>query len=180
MSLGLASGFIEPLEATSIWSVIESLRLLHTNIPGLLNRNDYYIEEFNKNIFRFNNEVVSFIYYHYITDKTNTKYWSEFRKSNIPPAGYLEFENKFKNIFIVNPDLIDSFHRFPASSFISVGVGINFFNRQAVEEQYNACISTHAGENLEKGLQYRLKETNTIAEQTIDHYYLIESIKNEG
>ena len=180
MSLGLASGFIEPLEATSIWGVIESLRLLLINMPGLLNRNEHYIEEFNKNTFRFNSEIVSFIYYHYVTNKTNTKYWSEFRESNVPPAGYLEFENKYKNTFRVNPELIDSFHRFSKSSFISVGVGIDFFNRQAVEEQYNALLCTHRWENFEEDLQFKLKELNALVEQTIDHYYLIESIKNES
>jgi tryptophan halogenase len=180
ISLGLASGFIEPLEATSLWTVHESLNLIGKNLPGIINRNENYIKEFNDEIYRLNKEIVSFIYYHYITKKTNTTYWSEFRMNNIPPAGYIEFEERFASIFKTNSPLSNSFSYFATPSLLTVGVGIDFFNKNAVKEQYEVYISTHNESRAIKILHRDQQELSILSEQALDHYYLIESIKNES
>jgi tryptophan halogenase len=180
MSIGLASGFIEPLEATSLWGVVESLRIIGKHLPGILNRNEKYIELFNDDMYRFNKEIVSFIYLHYVTKKDKTVYWSKFRQNNTPPAGYLEFEKRYIGSFMTTQGYEGSFRLFSISSLLSVGVGIDFFDRDMVREQMDCLGKLQYNLKAAELLEQDQQDLKTLLDKTIDHYTFLEIIKNES
>jgi tryptophan halogenase len=84
LAVGLSAGFIEPLEATSIMQFIKVLNRFFSN-PTYLKTNNIVIKnEFNKVFANETQEVVDFIYLHYITDK-KSMFWKEFTTKNKLP-----------------------------------------------------------------------------------------------
>lgn len=119
VSLGLSSGFIEPLESTSI-------HLIHNNIIRLIKMFPRVgIEQ--ANIDQFNSEVRSemeyirdFIILHYhVNQRTDSPYWTECREMDVPDSlrHRLELFSRSGLIFRENYEL------FSEVSWIAVMVG---------------------------------------------------------
>lgn len=82
MAVGLAATFIEPLEATAIDSVVNTLYgFLDYHFKDFLEDKPENTKEFNDFCERANEALTSFIYLHYVTKKTNTEFWSDFTKN---------------------------------------------------------------------------------------------------
>ena len=99
MAVGLAAGFIEPLEATSIWAAAAQLdhSLRHFVLTKDRNSLDFFRKRFNQTIENSNDRVLDFIYLHYITKRKDTKFWRDFRKINKPTPGILAILNEIEN-----------------------------------------------------------------------------------
>lgn len=73
IALGLASGFIEPLEATSIMNLIASLNKLQSFNIFEVDDNDR--TQYNNYIVTVSEQIVSFLVNHYKCDRTDTSFW---------------------------------------------------------------------------------------------------------
>jgi tryptophan halogenase len=84
MAVGLAQSFVEPLEATSIWvSCLNIIDFLQSN--GIENQSQQFHNTFNDRCLRRNQYVLEFLYLHYMTTRTDSKFWTEFREKNRMP-----------------------------------------------------------------------------------------------
>lgn len=85
VAIGLSSGFIEPLEATSIWTSLSSLDFLFCDfLHGMLDKNnESFKSSYNKKVKDFNNQVKSFLQLHYLTNRQDSSFWQEYRTKNI-------------------------------------------------------------------------------------------------
>lgn len=84
VSLGLASGFLEPLESTSIALIQHGLELLVKYFPGK-NISEPDVEEFNRHMRREYEMVRDFIILHYhLTERDDTPFWSRCRLMPVP------------------------------------------------------------------------------------------------
>jgi tryptophan halogenase len=110
MAVGLSSGFIEPLEATSIWIQILALRLFVENRDNP--------EKVNNDVKELNEDILSFLYFHYLSKRTDTSFWSEFQTNNYMPEKLLNRINK--------TDTQYSFNLFPDKSWDAITSGIGY------------------------------------------------------
>jgi tryptophan halogenase len=86
VAIGLSSGFIEPLEATSILQSIRNLHRFFSEKTNLFTLNQKTIDRFNNFFLEETQEVVDFLYLHYITKRTDSDFWKNFIRNNkIPP-----------------------------------------------------------------------------------------------
>jgi len=85
LALGLSSGFIEPLEATSIMQMTVVLDRFLSNPLNVTCNSKKIKDYFNKLYLDETENVVDFIYLHYVTTKKTTRFWSEFTKNNKMP-----------------------------------------------------------------------------------------------
>lgn len=79
VAIGLSSGFLEPLEATSIMTIIFQLRHLPENIFDYSNRNQY-----NQNVRKYNYQNMLFLRHHYNCSRRDTNFWKKYKEKELP------------------------------------------------------------------------------------------------
>jgi tryptophan halogenase len=86
ISVGLAAGFIEPLEASAIVLIELSLRALTDNFPADRAAMDIHAGRFNT-LFRYRwDRIVEFLKLHYLLSRRDEPYWRAHREpGHIPP-----------------------------------------------------------------------------------------------
>lgn len=75
IALGLSGGFLEPLEATSIWTTIHSLTYLREEIDFLFDGNQTAIDNVNRKISAMYESNIDFIQFHYLSNRNDTEFW---------------------------------------------------------------------------------------------------------
>jgi len=86
IAMGLASGFVEPLESTGIFAVQRGLALLLTYYPDL----DFaprLAQRYNERMGTMYDEIRDFIVAHYcLTQRTDTEFWRACRSLRLPES----------------------------------------------------------------------------------------------
>jgi tryptophan halogenase len=85
LSVGLSAGFVEPLEATSLYQLTLTLQIFFSSFTNIKNKNKVFVNKFNSFYFDQTKEIVNFIYLHYVTNKSNTNFWKYFKTNNKTP-----------------------------------------------------------------------------------------------
>lgn len=126
LSLGLSSGFVEPLEATSINMTLVSLQTFFD-----FNQNHSDFEEKHKNIFNEKMQknwinVFKFIIFHYFTNNPINDYWKHYKQ--IQKNNLFEFYEKFS----------ESQPIFSKSDYFSISLGMKMkdFYYDSFHENY--------------------------------------------
>lgn len=134
IAIGLASNFVEPLEATSIGhSIIQSrfaTNLLSSYIPNSTNK--YAENKFNKiNNSVFEN-IIDFVRLHYITKRDDTEFWKVMK--TVPLTDSLsELLDLFKYKMPKNADF-DANGMFKAGNFILVMHGLGLISTSVAQQ----------------------------------------------
>ncbi|WP_440903022.1 tryptophan halogenase family protein [Catenovulum sp. SX2] len=86
IALGLASGFLEPLESTSIYLIMKGILNFAKLLPNK-NANQANADEYNRLMAHEYQEIRDFIVAHYCTSKRNdSKFWRSWQTRNIPDS----------------------------------------------------------------------------------------------
>lgn len=98
IAIGLSGGFFEPLEATSIMTLIYQLEQLKI---GNFNSSDRY--RYNEFVRKFNEQIYYFIKYHYVCDRDDTDFWKDYKSHTLPSelSNLLDRNHRLK-IFDIN------------------------------------------------------------------------------
>lgn len=107
VAIGLSSGFIEPLESTSIHLIQRSvMRLMRMFPKGDVNAAD--ANEFNKQTFDELDHIRDFIILHYnLTNRSDTPFWSHVRTMDVPDSLQHRYDlfRKYGRVFRANDEL---------------------------------------------------------------------------
>jgi flavin-dependent dehydrogenase len=122
VAVGLSAGFTEPLEATAIWTVMQSLTMLNQTLIDDVS--EYRVKEFNKIMGNFNDDVVNFLHFHYLTNKDNTPFWSDYEKTTVKSEKLENYLNIWKERTPNGFDTIGHSNNFNLQSFLFVGYGL--------------------------------------------------------
>ena len=141
VAVGLSSGFLEPLESTSIHLIQNSIIRLIKLFPS---GKDYTaeIEQFNREVRDEIEHIRDFIILHYhVTNRADTPYWNECREMQIPDtlAHKIELFRTGGKIFRDNNELFSE----PSWIAVLVGQGI-------VPASYHPFVDNVGDEDLKK------------------------------
>jgi tryptophan halogenase len=106
LAIGLSSGFLEPLEATSIMTIIYQLRHLPEDIFDYSKRDEY-----NRNVNIYNNQNMIFLRHHYNCSRNDTIFWKTYRDKKLPPIlekvySTINTQEKIADVFGVNDNVV--------------------------------------------------------------------------
>lgn len=170
VSIGLASGFIEPLEATSLWVTMVALGKLLANPEWITNNVQVIRDEFNLAIYKMNSEIVNFIYFHYMSTRRDTEFWNKFSYDRAPKT----LRDKIDLWKHRLPNRNDSGSYWPFASWFVVGSGIEIINK-SIAQQYIDSL-----DDYKKGVamyNYYLDYQKYISFDCVKHKDFLESIK---
>ena len=167
VAMGLSSGFIEPLESTSIHLIQRSIIRLMQMFPyDGIRRPD--VDEFNNQMkFEIDN-VRDFIILHYhVTNRTDTRFWRHCRVMDIPDSlrHRIELFKQAGRVFKVPTEL------FGENSWIQVMLG-----QGLLPEQYHPIVNMMSDEELNRFLTgihasvAKMVDQLPTHQRFIDHY----------
>ena len=136
VAVGLASGFLEPLESSAIVLVELSAKLLAEQLPACREVMDIIAKRFNETTMYRWGRIIDFLKLHYVlTRRTDTAFW----RDNVDPATVPERLRELLTLWrYQSPWFYDEFDRleevFPAASYQYVLYGMGFKTEVAPEE----------------------------------------------
>jgi tryptophan halogenase len=131
VAIGFASGFIEPLESTTIQIIINQMYMFGNIYSGKILKYDQKM--FNKKHSLYFENIISYILFHYHTKRTDSEFW-KCMTSNMPEWVY-DVEEKVKNSILTqhNTDNIN----FSYNEYSAVCDGLNLSTKEGSENYLN-------------------------------------------
>ena len=156
VAIGLSSGFIEPLESTSIHLIQRGIiRLLQTFPLNGIKQSD--IDEFNRQTLFELEHIRDFIVLHYkVTHRSDTPFWRHCRNMEIPDSlrHRIDLFRETGRVFRVPTEL------FAENSWIQVMLG-----QGIVPEQYHPVVDVMSDDELDRFLrEIKSRVDNTVAQ----------------
>jgi tryptophan 7-halogenase len=143
VAIGLASGFLEPLESSSIVLVELSAKLLAEQMPVCREVMDIVARRFNEvTLYRFG-RIIDFLKLHYVlTQRTDTGFW----RDNVDPASVPDRLQDLLTLWTYqSPWFFDELDRleevFPAASYQYVLYGMGFRTNVVTEEAADTAMT---------------------------------------
>jgi tryptophan 7-halogenase len=131
--LGLAQGFLEPLEATSILLSDFSAELLAKNFPRDLDCIGTISPYFNKVVTYAWERTVDFIKLHYsLSDRTDSDFWVDNQDESVLSEELKERLQKFKLSSPQQSDFFSRFDLFNEKNFLYVLYGMKFKTQPSI------------------------------------------------
>lgn len=143
VALGLASGFIEPLESTSIHLVMTGINRLAQLFPydGL---NPAYAEEYNKQLSHELEDIRDFIILHYhVTQRSDSEFWRHCKSMDVPDSLRHRLELFEQSACVFKGD--NELFRVDSWTQVMLGQGL-------VPKQYHPVAKQMPGEELKRFL----------------------------
>ena len=162
IAIGLSSGFTEPLEATSIWLTIIQLNLLEYFLSDFVSTTEKSRISYNEHISKNNENVLAFLYLHYLTKRKDSKFWKTYKeRTKIPKS----LENIYPKIIDGTLNALDisdgstAFFEYVSFLIVSKGLGIieknknmEFYNIITTAEKYKELINTWKLTSIKHGM----------------------------
>lgn len=135
-AMGLSGSFFEPLEASSIGTTIQQAFLLMHLLP---NYDEKIIKKYNKYATDIFENILEFISLHYLTDRRDTKFWTDVSGIEIPQSLSSKLD-VWKNKLPIAEDFsnLSRYILFDQTNFILVMNGMNLFNRESIRKEFYA------------------------------------------
>jgi hypothetical protein len=130
-AVGLSQSFVEPLEATSIGSVIQQMFCFLHFLPS------YGVDRCNDHINQIFDNIVDYIQAHYLVKKENTEFWKQIKYNfNLTDS----LQNNLNKWRYKLPSLVDdvtcSWGMFGAINYIQILYGLDWFDIDKIKKEY--------------------------------------------
>lgn len=165
VAMGLASGFIEPLESTSIHLIQRAIIRLMQMFPYNGIRQPE-INEFNQQMDAEIENIRDFIVLHYhVTDREDTRFWRHCRSMAIPESlqHRIELFKQTGRVFKVDSEL------FGENSWIQVMLG-----QGLLPEQYHPIVDEMSDNELRRFLHGAEMSVTKLVQQLPNHQQFID------
>jgi len=135
LSVGLSSGFIEPLESTAIHLVTKSIDMFLSLLPNQ-QHNPALIQEYNRLMAKEYEDIRDFVLLHYcVTARDDSQFWRDYQQLTLPTSlsDKIELFNS-RGVIAYNP-----YDLFKQVSWYSVfeGMKVTPFNADPIASQLN-------------------------------------------
>ncbi|WP_331346615.1 tryptophan halogenase family protein [Cellvibrio sp. UBA7661] len=184
VAIGLAAGFIEPLEATALVLIELSAKMIAEQFPANRSAMDIVAKRFNTTLRHHWKQIIDFLKLHYVlTKRTDTEYWRDNCLANTIPDSLHELLALWR---VQSPWLYDEMLReemFPSASYQYI-----YYGMKAITDVTGASRSIGSGKHLH---DKKLRKAEALFMENAQHIQqlkkvlqpnreLIEKIKHHG
>lgn len=138
LAVGLSSGFLEPLEATSIGQSILLLQRFFMQKHKIFSNDIQTKKLFNEYYVRDTKSIVDFLSLHYTTNKDNSDFWINFDKNN------KKSQNLLNNLHILKNSVLTKLYDeiwFSKNSYYIVALGNKIIGLDNIENIYQKWVN---------------------------------------
>ena len=180
VAIGVSSGFLEPLEASSIWTILQSLMLLRdTESVTKFGAIPEQRENFNRKSVDFSMVNVDFIYAHYLGGRKDSPFWADFSKNTEVPPNLQRLLNVFSKKIPCPYELQMFFDRnnaYSVTTWIHVLHGLGVLSKDAISNTIE-----NAGINpvwVDEDIQRLIQAADARLNDCLDHDYFLNGVTN--
>jgi tryptophan halogenase len=173
LAIGLSGGFIEPLEATSLWATVMSLREAFKDTQFIVSPNKNYSEEFNAHMSALNEYIFRFVYAHYRGGRTDTDFWKHYQDPENMPESLKTLMEPWKYRQMTYREFRSDLFR--AESWAQVYAGLGLSDVDIAKKSYN---SNHMPDDIEPYYGQYLEANKEVVEACVPHVQILEDLKN--
>ena len=175
MSIGLSSGFVEPLESTGIQIILEQIGYL-IKIEGPLLQNLNHTRKIaNQNNLNLYQNIIDFICLHYDTNRTDSLFWNYM--THHKSDWMLDFEDLCKNNFLDILNFPQGNELFSMESYVAVSCGLNLFTKEGIKNYLrNQSNPEYFISELKKRYDEEVEIKQVVQSQSVSHKQLLNSI----
>lgn len=142
IAVGLSSSFIEPLESTSLWLTVAELDLFKHFVNEIDNPNLLSVNLFNEVVRNNMDDILNFIYLHYLTKREDSEFWKTFKLNYPAPEKFKDMLEVIKNGEIRYLDfmLYKNTANFSLYSYLQVCHGLDLLNKKTNIGYYKEIV----------------------------------------
>jgi Tryptophan halogenase len=129
-AVGLSQSFVEPLEATSIGSIIQQMFCFTNFLPS------YDIDTCNENINNIFDNIVDYIQAHYLVKREDTPFWREVKYNLKLTENLKKYLKMWKNRLPQPRDVGCPWGMFSAVNYIQILYGLRWFDTEKIKQEY--------------------------------------------
>lgn len=171
ISVGLSSGFVEPLESTSIHTSIFQAEHISEFYP--LKIIDYNVKNYNQIMRSIFSEIIDFVRLHYYGKRNDSKFWEYISEST--PSWIKELDEKVGIDFYSGYDLTNTSFCFQTKSYTSVLSGLNLLTK---ESAYSYLESRNLFNSSEKKYEKIKQIKSRNMKNLLNHRKYVEMLKH--
>jgi tryptophan halogenase len=134
LSIGLASGFLEPIDATSLSQVVTLLENFFLLKHKIFDNNDVSKKEINDYYVNQSSSMSDYVQMHYLTNKTNSEFWLNFEENHPILDSLKDKINKMDNTVLRNDAIRETFSE---HDYYTVWHGMHRLNIDNIKSIYN-------------------------------------------
>lgn len=176
VAVGLAAGFLEPLEASALVLVELSAQMLAEQMPACREVMDIIAKRFNQTFLYRWDRIIDFLKLHYILSRRNDNtFWSDNRDPQTIPQSLQDLLQLWRHQHPWHYDFTDRCEVFPAASYQYVLYGMGFETEAGALELSPAEVAF-----AQRQLEENQRIINKAKSQLPPHRELINKIHQYG
>jgi len=174
VAVGLAAGFVEPLEATAIHATIVQLYALTAVLTPGLDLRSPVPEPYNRAMRRFNRTVRDYLILHYLGGRDDSPFWRQFHgDTRRVPDTLARWLEVWRTRLPIEGDVDSPWQLFGARHWISILQGVGRIDAaEAERELAERGLTLQAGRACDR-LEDRHRE---LVRRAVDHRTLLERV----
>lgn len=174
VALGLAQGFLEPIEATSIMLTDFAAGYLANRFPTHQSQNESLATRFNQTMTYAWERVVEFAKMHYcLSDRTDADFWNDNREVHTIPEGLNQKLALWRDYVPLSEDLFSKFEVFNVENYLYVLYGMKYLT---TKPELTPAAMQSATQHAVKIEQY----AKQLCQQLPSHRDLLQKIHQYG
>ena len=118
-----------------------------------------------------NHNVMEFLYFHYMTQRSDSDFWTRFTQDNQMPHQLRDRLELMSSL-----DFTDELANSPAfgkQGYLAVGAGTGFFNRQQAEMRFQSMMHGEGQRLYQRALQDYLRNIDLNSHTALDHRWFL-------
>jgi flavin-dependent dehydrogenase len=157
VAVGMAAGFIEPLEASALVLVELAAEMIRDELPRSREMMDYVARNFNNKFLYRWERVIDFLKLHYVLSQRENEYWQAHRQPDSIPDSLTQKLKLWRHRPPSEYDFDRKGEVFPSASYQYVLYGMGFHTEARATNKaadYDKIIERHLTENKRKLNKY--------------------------